>query len=286
MNRAWHDLEYRSADGLRLYARSYSGPAPDAATVLCLHGLTRNSADFEDLAPHLARRYRVLAPDFRGRGRSERDPQPERYRPMTYVGDVLALLDAARTERAHLIGTSLGGLVGMLLGATQRPRLASLVLNDVGPEVDPRGMARIRGYAGRLPAPGTWPAAVEQSRLLFGAAWPNLSEARWQALARRGYLEVDGKVIAAADPAIGDALRDAPASTADLWPLWPALRTVPLLVIRGAHSDILSPATVARMRQETPELGVLEVTARGHVPLLDEPECLHAIDAFLGRNTT
>jgi pimeloyl-ACP methyl ester carboxylesterase len=146
------------------------------------------------------------------------------------------------------------------------------------------GLERIKRYAGRLPPARTWSAAVAQTRAVYGDAWPGLEPDRWQALARRGYREdAAGVVEADADPGIGTALRAAPAAALDLWPLWQALRDVPTLAIRGAHSDILSAATFARMKRENPLLQQLQVADRGHVPLLDEPECMVALDGFLSR---
>jgi len=274
---------WTSHDGLRLYSRVYEGPA-GAASVLCLHGLTRNSRDFEDLAPHLQRRARVIVPDVRGRGRSARDPNPQNYQPAIYLQDIIGLLDAVGARRVTVIGTSMGGMLAMMMAAGYRDRVAAIVLNDMGPEVDPVGLERIKGYAGRLPPPRSWDDAIAQTKSMFGAAWPNLSAERWASLARRGYREDEnGAVTVDADPMIGEMLRAAPAATATLWPFWTALRGIPMLAIRGAQSDILSAATFAKMKAENPELVQLEVAQRGHVPLLDEPECVETIDAFLAR---
>jgi pimeloyl-ACP methyl ester carboxylesterase len=280
----FHEEYWNSADGLRLYTRIYESTAAGAPTVLCLHGLTRNSSDFEDLAPHLQQRYRVIVPDLRGRGRSARDANPQNYQPAIYVQDILALMDMTGAPQVSVIGTSLGGLLAMMLGAGYRARVAGIVLNDIGPEADPVGIARIKGYAGRLPPPKDWSDAIAQTRSMFGDAWPDLSEQRWSTITRRGYREdAAGAIRVDADPMIGEMLRAAPAATATLWPFWSALRAIPMLAIRGGRSDILSAATFARMKAENPELEQLEVAQRGHVPLLDEPECIAAIDALLAR---
>jgi pimeloyl-ACP methyl ester carboxylesterase len=272
-------------DGLRLYARVYESTGNASATVLCLHGLTRNSRDFEDLAPHLQSRYRVIVPDMRGRGRSMHDPQPQNYQPAVYVQDILALLDAVNESRVRVIGTSMGGMLAMMMGVSYRDRIAGLVLNDMGPEVDPKGLDRIKGYAGRMPAPKNWNEAVAQTKTMFGDAWPNLPAERWLTLTRRAYREdAAGYPKIEADPMIGEMLRAAPAATANLWPFWNELRGIPMLSIRGEKSDILSAATCAQMKAQNPELQQLEVANRGHAPLLDEPECIAAIDAFLARN--
>jgi pimeloyl-ACP methyl ester carboxylesterase len=282
LSKHYAEIDWESHDGLRLYARIYEGPARAAPTVLCLHGLTRTGRDFEDLAPHLQHHHRVVVPDLRGRGFSARDPNPQNYQPGIYVRDILALLATVDAPRVRIIGTSLGGMLAMMLGFSQPARIAGIVLNDVGPEIDPVGIERIKQYAGRLPPVRTWAEAAAQTRAVHGDAWPGLAPARWATLARRGYREdAAGTVELDADPNIGEALRAAPAATLDLWPLWSALRSVPTLAIRGARSDILSAATFARMKRENPDLQQLEVANRGHVPLLDEPECITALDDFL-----
>jgi pimeloyl-ACP methyl ester carboxylesterase len=284
LSNSYAEFDWQSHDALRLYARVYEGPSNAAPTVLCLHGLSRNSRDFEDLAPHLQRRYRVIVPDLRGRGFSARDPHSQNYQPAVYVQDILALLARVDAPRVRIIGTSLGGMLAMMLGFSHPARVACIVLNDVGPEIDPKGIARIKSYVGRLPPARTWNEAIAQTRAVYGDAWPGLPPDRWTALARRGYREdAAGMVELDADPNIGEALRAAPAATLDLWPLWGALRHVPTLAIRGARSDILSAATFARMKQDNPDLQQLEVADRGHVPLLDEPECIAALDEFLRR---
>jgi pimeloyl-ACP methyl ester carboxylesterase len=278
----YEEIYWSSRDGLKLYARVYETAAPAANAVLCLHGLTRNSRDFEDLALHLQHRYRVIVPDVRGRGRSAFDPKPENYQPAVYVEDILALLDALKAARVAVIGTSMGGMLAMMMGVGHRPKVAGLVLNDMGPEVDPKGLERIKGYAGRMPAPKSWDDAVAQTKTMFGDAWPGLEAERWAALTRRAYSENAAGIPAIeADPMIGEVLRAAPPATVNLWPFWNALRGIPMLSIRGATSDILSAATFAQMKALNPDLRQLEVANRGHAPLLDEPECIAAIDAFL-----
>lgn len=279
-----------SAEGLELYCRLYDGPAqrgrstPQSLTVLCLPGLTRNSRDFEALAPHLATRYRVICPDLRGRGFSARDPQWRNYHPGTYLADVQRMLQAFELERVAIVGTSLGGLLGMLLGATAPERVAGLVLNDIGPEVDPKGIARIKSYTGTLPPVRTWDDAVEQLRAVYGSAWPDLADETWSVLVRRSYrADAAGAPLLDCDPRIGDALRAAPASAGDLWPVFARLHSIPMLVVHGALSDILSVGTIERMQREKPDLERVTVGNRGHVPLLDEPEVLTAIDSFLSR---
>lgn len=277
-----HTETHWSSQGLRLYARVYESGTASAPTVVCLHGLTRNSRDFEDLAAHLQPRYRVIVPDIRGRGFSARDPNPQNYQPGVYVNDILAMMDSLEAPRAAFIGTSMGGLLAMMLGAGYRARVSGIVLNDIGPEAEPAGIERIKGYAGRLPPPKDWNDAVAQTKIMFGDAWPDLASERWSVLARRGFrVDAGGILSVDADPMIGEVMRASASPTPTLWPYWALLRGIPMLAIRGAQSDILSAATFARMKAEMPDLEQLEVARRGHVPLLDEPECLDAIDAFL-----
>jgi pimeloyl-ACP methyl ester carboxylesterase len=274
----WFD----SHDGLRLYSRVYASAAADAPVVLCLHGLMRNSRDFGELAVHLAARHRVIVPDMRGRGLSARDPNFNNYQIPVYLQDVLTLLAGLGVAHASIIGTSMGGLMAMLLAATQPKLVSRIVLNDVGPEVDPRGLERIRGYAGRAAPVRSWAEAAAQVRADYGSAWPNLSDARWDEIARLSYrANAQGVPEVDADPLIGEPLRNTSAAAPDLWPLWGALARVPILAIRGAHSDVLSVTTLARMQRGKPDLEVLQVANRGHAPLLDEPECVAAIERFL-----
>ena len=273
---------FESQDGLRLFSRVYEGPGAAVPVVLCLHGLTRNSRDFEDLAAHLALRYRVIVPDVRGRGLSARDPHFNNYQIPVYLGDVQRLLAGLGAARVAIVGTSMGGLMAMVLAAMQPPLVAGLVLNDVGPELDPVGLERIRDYTGKSPPVRDWAGAEAQVRLVYGSAWPGLDDARWEKITRASYREdAEGVPQADYDPMIAEPLKDTSRAAPNLWPLWGAVARVPILTLRGEHSDVLSTATVARMQREKPDLRTITVANRGHMPLLDEPECLTAIDEFL-----
>lgn len=272
---------YRSTDGLELFYRSF-GAGVRGVPVVCLPGITRNSRDFEDLAPRLAARHPVVAPDFRGRGFSAWDPVWRHYYPPTYVDDVLRLLDELRIERAAFIGTSLGGLVSMLLAGRHAGRVAGLVLNDIGPEIGPAGLARIKTYIGRAAPVASWQEAVAQAREIYGIAWPGLSDEEWLRLVRRSYREDDSGVpVLDMDPMVGDAARTVGTGIDDPWALFAALRPLPLLVLQGELSDILTADIVARMQKAHPGMQHVTVSHRGHVPLLDEPDSLAAIDGFL-----
>lgn len=278
------DHFYPSSDGLKLYCRVYPARRAGGVPVLCLPGLTRNSRDFTALARHLQPRHEVLTADLRGRGRSAWDTDPSHYQLPTYVEDSWSLLDARGVDRVVVIGTSLGALMGMVMAATRPARIAGLVLNDAGPEIDPAGVRRIAGYAGKLPAVSSWAEAARQAKSVYGAALPGLTDEEWLEFAHRGYREnAEGVPVPDVDPRISEALKNTSTAAPDLWPLFAQIKGVPMLVIRGALSDILSSATVARMVREKPDLMHVEVANRGHTPLLDEPECLAAIDEFLER---
>jgi pimeloyl-ACP methyl ester carboxylesterase len=274
-----------SNDGLRLFYRDYAAATDTGRLpVICLPGLTRNSRDFEHVAPRLQRERRVLTPDLRGRGWSQHDPNWQNYHPGTYLADIARVLEDAGVQRGVLLGTSLGGILSMLLAAAQPQTVAGIILNDVGPEVAAEGLARISTYVGRHAPVTNWDEAVETIRATYGFALPDLSDADWLVHARRSYSEVGGVPRLDMDPMIGEAVRRAPAAAAsDLWPLFAALRPIPALALRGATSDILSVATFERMQREKPDLECVTVPNRGHVPLLDEPECIAAIDAFMAR---
>jgi pimeloyl-ACP methyl ester carboxylesterase len=275
---------YTSSDGLRLFYREYPAATPGRLPVLCLPGLTRNSRDFDHVARQLQPTRTVLCADLRGRGRSQHDPHWLNYHPGTYLADIAQLLLDAGVTRCILLGTSLGGILSMFLTATQPALVAAVILNDIGPEVAPEGLARIAGYVGKSTPPVTWSEAAATVRATYQAALPGLNDAQWLDYARRTYTDVDGVPKLDMDPRIGDAVRNAPAVAApDLWMPYAALRAVPTLAIRGVMSDVLSQPTFDRMLRDKPDLQRVVVANRGHAPLLDEPECVAAIDAFLAR---
>ena len=274
---------YRSACGrLDLSARLYGEQGP---ALLLMHGLTRNSADFEPLARHLAGSYRLIVPDQRGRGRSDWDPDPASYRPDVYAGDMFALLDSLHVPVVSVIGTSMGGLIAMVMAAMRAEALRCLVLNDVGPVIDQAGLTRIQGYVGPAAPFASWDEAAARCRANNGEAFPDFTAADWLAFARRTCIEqADGRVAFAYDPqiALGVAGTDPATVPPDLWPLWSLLDAKPVLVVRGALSDLLSAATVAEMgRRHSGVFAQTEVPRVGHAPILDEPAALGPIGDFL-----
>lgn len=278
-------IEYRSADGgLRLYAEE-CGPTNAPLTVLCLHGLTRNGRDFGALVDHLSANYRVITADQRGRGKSQWDPNPDNYRIPVYAKDVTALLDHLAISKVALIGTSMGGLISMVLGASQPARVHGIVLNDIGPEVMPTGLKRLRESLSTPVNVSTWAEAAQQAKRVNGNAFPDYGEADWVAFARRTYSEdPSGRPVPAYDRAILAGLNqpsDPAAVTPTMWPLWTQLAAIPMLAIRGGLSDLLSAATLDHMAARHPNLITLTLPDRGHAPMLDEPPAVAAIDRFL-----
>lgn len=272
-----------AADGTSLYAQDYSTPGAGLTPVVCLPGFSRNSRDFEDLASRLALTRRVITVDFRGRGRSGW-ADPASYRPDQEVADTLAVLDGLGVDRFAVIGTSRGGIVAMVMAARALPRLAGVLFNDIGPRAEPSGLLRISGYLRQTRAVTNWDEAVAAVKAT-NPGFPDLSEAQWLAFARRIYNEKDSVLRAAHDPVLGRAFPGAAEIEAgkvpELWGLLALLADVPALVVRGEHSDILSAATVAAMHRHLRRLESVTIANRGHVPFLDEPESLAAIDGWL-----
>ncbi|MFN4184139.1 MAG: alpha/beta fold hydrolase [Hyphomonas sp.] len=283
------DISWTSADGLTLYAKAY-GPEDARLTVLCIHGLTRNHQDFEPMIAALPRHHRYIAVDVRGRGRSAYDPQPENYKPPVYAKDMFALLDTLGVKRAALIGTSMGGLISLLMIRAAPKRVAGIVLNDVGPVVEKSGLARIASYAGKVAPVTDWDSAAAAVKTLQGAVFPDMPEARWMDFARRTYKELpSGEVVRAYDPNIARSLgkvKPGPITNFILWRLFGAARKAPLLIVRGETSDILSADTAEKMARRHPDAQLATVPRLGHAPILDEPEAISAISDFLARLET
>lgn len=270
---------------MRLHARIYAGPdGSDAPPVLCLPGLSRNARDFEALAPHVATRRKVIAVEFRGRGESAYAKDPLTYVPLTYVQDVVALLDELGISRFATIGTSLGGLVSMLFAATQPGRLVGAVLNDVGPELERTGLDRIRDTIGAGGGQPTWMHAARAYADLNRAIYPDYDIRDWLRVTKRTHrLTAEGRIVGDYDKQIMVPLRVAGGgeADADLWPLYRALGEAPVLILRGALSDILARGVAERMAAELPRARLVEVPRVGHAPTLDEAEARAAIDAWL-----
>jgi pimeloyl-ACP methyl ester carboxylesterase len=274
-------------DGLRLHLRDYGPRLAPRLPVVCLPGLSRTAEDFDPLASALASDAaaprRVLALDYRGRGLSEHDRNPANYTVPVELADVLAVLAACAAAPAIVVGTSRGGLIAMALAAVEPGTIAGVVLNDIGPEIDAKGVMRIKGYVGKLPEPKTFEEGGEILRRIGGdQQFPKLDAAAWVTLAKRGWREQDGRLVPTYDPALAQSLAtvspDQPIPT--MWPQFDAVARMPLLVFRGANSDILSETTVAAMRERHPGMELFEVADQGHAPLLAEPDTIGRIASF------
>jgi pimeloyl-ACP methyl ester carboxylesterase len=288
MTEPYEEAFFKTADGPRIHFRNYQPGRPETGVpVLCLHGLTRNMRDFEELAPLISGLgRRVITASQRGRGLSDPDPVTERYTPGVYIADMLALLDYLGIVRAMFVGTSMGGLMTMIAAAQAPNRVAAAVLNDVGPEIDPAGLDRIRGYVGRTSIPSNWNEAAAQCRAINGIAFPlEQNEAFWIAFARKIFREdAAGRLVLDYDPTIARSVAPESAVTADLWPLFEALKPIPTLVVRGELTDILMTSTVEEMRRRKADLALATVPGVGHAPFLTEPAAWEALRSFLSSN--
>ena len=280
---AWIDGEWETADGLTLAYRDYPGGA-GKPPLLCLHGLTRNARDFEDLAARLAGEWRLIVPEMRGRGRSEYAKASTSYALPTYVGDVVRLLEKLQPGPVAVMGTSMGGLIALVLAQTQAWPTVGTALNDIGPELEPAGVARIREYVGQARSFETWMHAARALRDMNGGAHPDFSLADWLAMAKRTMcVSGSGRIAFDYDMKIAEPLTNDATLDQDLWPAFRALGGKPLLVLRGELSDLLSAATMERMAAEVPGAMTVTVPRVGHPPLLTEPAAVAAIDTWLAR---
>ena len=278
------DITYKSADGLSLFAKSY-GPESADLTVLCMHGLTRNHQDFDPMIEALDAPHRFISVDVRGRGRSQRDPNPKNYTPATYAGDMKVLLDTLGIEKAALIGTSMGGLMSVLMARKMKGRLRGVVLNDVGPKIEQAGIERIAGYVGKGKPVDSWQAAADEVARIQAAPFPTKTADDFMALARRTFRETEnGQLEFDYDPAIMSAVAGVKPgwlTTFVAWRLFGALKQCPLLIVRGGISDLLSEQTLLNMVKRHGNAQSVTVPNVGHAPILDEPKAVDGIRSFL-----
>lgn len=280
----WADGWFWSRDGLRLHYRD-SGGGADRPVLLCLPGLTRNSADFEQLAQRLAGHWRVLAPDLRGRGESAWPKDSLTYVSLTYLLDLGLLLAAAQVQRFVVLGSSLGGALALQLTTGHRAAMAGVILNDFGPTIEAGGLARLRANVGRG---GNWPTWLHAARDLAqrnADSYPQWRLTEWLDFAKRlCRLSASGRIVFDYDPRIAEPFR-LPHGDAgsDLWLALGTLAGLPVLSLRGQFSNVLAPATQAAMAARLPQMRLVEVAGVGHAPRLDEPESVAAIDAMLAQ---
>ncbi len=273
---------WESGDGLRLHYRDYAGPKAKPP-IRCIPGLTRNARDFEPVATQLAGEWRVICVDLRGRGESQATPDAADYNPATYVADLEALLAALKMRRFVAFGTSLGGLLTMLLAAQKPGRIMGALLNDIGPVIEKSGLERIRNFVGR---PQVWPTWIHAARGIAeiqGSAFPDYGLVEWLAMAKRTCrLTSQGRITLDYDMRIAEPIRaESEATPVDLWPFYKALGDVPVAIVRGALSDILSADTARAMAKQLPGAKLTTVPCVGHAPALDEPASVKAIAALL-----
>jgi pimeloyl-ACP methyl ester carboxylesterase len=280
--RQWREFTFRAPDGLLLFARDCGPLGLSLTPLLCLPGLTRNSRDFEPLAEQLDESRRIIALDYRGRGRSQYAPDPSTYTPRHELEDAIALLDHVKLERVCVVGTSRGGIIAMLMAALHAPRLAGAVLNDIGPRLETTGLMRIAHLVAQPACLGSWTEAIASLKVC-NPGIENLTEDRWECFAKRIFRQVGERVLADYDPRIAHTFPSAEDivnnRVAQLWDFFAALKDKPCAVLRGENSDLLSEATVAEMAGLHAGLIAVAVKDRGHVPFLDEPESLAAITA-------
>jgi len=279
----YKDVFYQVSDGLTLYARDYAGPAESAPVVLCMHGLTRNSRDFARIAPTLAQTHRVIVVEQRGRGRSEYDSQIERYVPATYIGDMFELLGQLGISECATIGTSMGGLMAMGMNAINPSLFTHVVMNDIGPEVAQEGLDRIKHYVGSVGEFPDWEAASAYARRVNGTAFPNNTDAQWRQFAEQICSERDGKVVLDYDMRLSQPMQssDGAAVPPNLWAMFDAMASKPVMLVRGEITDLLDLDCVAEMQRRHPTLVRVNVPNVGHAPMLDEPGVLDQIVAFI-----
>lgn len=288
---AWRDMTFTVRDGLRLYARHYPaavGPAfVRRRPVVCLPGATQNSQEFDDLAMVLSRAGAlardVYALDYRGRGRSDHDADWRNYTPYFEMLDVLDFLAMARLHDAALVGASRGGIIAMIMGAVRPAAIGAVVLNDIGPVIEPSGWMRQMGRVGRIPTPKSWKEAARFVRELEKDNYPRLTEEQWARLARQRYFEYEGAPAPSYDANISRAfsLGSMARGLPSLWPQFRSLCRVPVLVVRGEISDVLAASTVREMESVHPQLRSLVVPGQGHAPLLNDAPSTTAIEMFL-----
>jgi pimeloyl-ACP methyl ester carboxylesterase len=281
---------FTASDGLRLYGRDYGHPEPETRNerpIVCLPGLSRNSRDFHLLATHLStqadRPRRVVTLDYRGRGRSEWDPDPGHYTLPVEAEDVLTACAALDIQQAVFIGTSRGGLITHLLAAMRPAILRGVILNDIGPVIEIGGLLQIRNYLDARPTLHSWEDAVQNLRRVHGAAFPAIDPSDWTDMAHAIFAEKSGMIVADFDPALIPPLRDLTEDTQipDLWALFEGLKPVPLMTIRGEHSTILSQATFSEMANRHPGMAAVTAQGQGHAPLLHRPDMMAAIRRFI-----
>lgn len=283
----WQDIAFTSHDGLRLYARRYGRPDSLRRPLLCLAGLTRNGRDFHDIATALSNHplypREVYCLDYRGRGSSDNDPNWRNYTPWIEMIDTLDFMSICGLSQAAVLGSSRGGIIAMLMGVVRPASIGALILNDIGPLIETAGLARIMGYAGKVPLPANWDAAADLVRDMSRRFFPDLNRQTCIELAHQWFNDKNGRPAHGYDPNLMKALEevDITKKVPDMWPQFESLRRVPALVIRGANSDLLTARTVEEMARRHPRLASVEIPGQGHAPLLKDRFSISVVADFL-----
>lgn len=281
----FEEITFTARDGLRLYARHYPAPGSTRRPALCLAGITRNSRDFHIVAAALAndpvRPRPVYTIDTRGRGRSEHDPDWKNYAVPVEMLDVIDFLTLRSLSDVAIIGTSRGGIIAMVMAAAQPSAIGCVVLNDIGPVVETDGLSRIAGYIGRTPLPHSWADAARMVKDMNKQQFPRVSDAEWGEIARQFFNAVNGRPAPGYDSKLSNSLSVLDGPMPALWPQFEALKRVPLMVLRGEHSDILSTSTVEEMRRRHPRITAHTVRWEGHAPLLRDTHTITEVANFL-----
>lgn len=281
----WTDIFYTSRDGLRLHVRHYTTHASARRPVVCLPGLTRNARDFHDLANVLSdprgHCRDVYCFDYRGRGDSEFAEDWKTYNVLTELADVLDFMTLTGLHDAAIVGTSRGGLLAMAMAVARPTAIGAVVLNDIGPVIEPDGLARLQAYVGRVPLPTSWSAAAMLVKSLNYRSFPAQTDATWASVARQWFNDDNGKPAHAYDQNLSKAMAHAGGPVPAMWQQFTALNRVPLLAIRGANSDILSAETLVEMQRRHPHFRGMTVPDQGHAPLLKDADSIGAIYEFL-----
>ena len=291
MSDQFRDVFCQSADGLKLHAKTIGPGSSSALPVLCLPGLTRTADDFDDIAQALAldpaAPRRVVSVDYRGRGLSDNESDPAKYTVPIEMGDVLAIAASLNISRAIVLGTSRGGLISMALAATQPQLLAGVIMNDIGPALEMDGLMKIKGYIADPPPRKTWEDAAHGLKSLFGTVFPSLTDAEWMAWARRAFREKpDGSGLERTYDlrlAQGFANLDPANPLPPIWELFDKLAGIPLMLVHGGLSDLLSPKGVKDMQLRRPDIDLVEVPDQGHAPLLADKPTIDRIKSFCVR---
>jgi pimeloyl-ACP methyl ester carboxylesterase len=289
-SKPWRDIHYRSSDDLKLYARHYPAPDERYRSVVCLAGLTRNSRDFHALATHLSTHpetpRNVYCVDYRGRGQSDFDPNWRNYMPHVELDDVLDFLTIQGLHQVGIVGTSRGGIIAMAMAAARPTVMGPVVLNDVGPVIETRGLARIVNYVRRMPTPKTWADAMQIMREINERGFPDFTDAQWDQMARSVFEERKGRLVLSYDRKLAKAIStiDLSRPFPPLWPEFTAMSKLPAFVIRGELSDVLSTETLNEMVERHPNLRTMTVPDQGHAPTLAGRDQIEAIASFFAVN--